>query len=80
MWNTNLLYANKNLETLESVVNTKLREVCQWLNANKLTLNIKKSNFVIFRPLHKLKENDHVDLPMIIDRLPIETNLSYNLL
>ena len=23
-------------------------------------------------------ENDHVDLPMITDRLPIETNLSYN--
>ena len=26
------------------------------------------------------KENDHVDLPMIIDRLPIETNLSYSCL
>ena len=48
---TNLLYANKSLKTLESVVNFGLREVCKWLNANKLTLNIKKSNFVIFQPL-----------------------------
>ena len=50
---TNLLYANKSLKTLESVVNFELREVCKWLNANKLTLNIKKSNFVIFRPSQK---------------------------
>jgi hypothetical protein len=38
---TNLLYANKNLKTLESVVNSELN-VCKWLNVNKLTLNIKK--------------------------------------
>ena len=25
----------------------------EWLSANKLTLNIKKSNFVIFRPYQK---------------------------
>ena len=28
---TNLLYANKSLKTLESVVNFELREVCKWL-------------------------------------------------
>ena len=27
--------------------------VCDWLNANKLTINAKKSNFVVFRPRQK---------------------------
>ena len=26
---------------------------CDWLDANKLTINAKKSNFVIFRPSQK---------------------------
>ena len=47
---TNLLYADKDLKSLESVVNTELTNVCDWLNANKLTINDKKSNFVVFRP------------------------------
>ena len=38
---------------LESVINIELQKVCDWLNANKLTINAKKSNFVIFRPSQK---------------------------
>ena len=50
---TNLLYADRNLKSLETVVNNELQNVCDWLNANKLTINAKKSNFVIFRPVQK---------------------------
>ena len=50
---TNLLYADNDLKTLETVVNNELNSVCNWLNANKLTINAKKSNFVIFRPAQK---------------------------
>ena len=50
---TNLLYSNKNLKILKSTVNTELVQICEWLTANKLSLNIKKSNFVIFRPYQK---------------------------
>jgi len=50
---TNLLYAHKNLKTLELTINAELIKLCDWLTANKLTLNIKKSNFVIFRPCQK---------------------------
>ena len=49
---TNLLYADKNLRTL-LVVNSELHKVYEWLTANKLTLNIKKSNFIIFHPYQK---------------------------
>ena len=40
----------KNLKSLEKTINNELVIVSDWLNANKLTLNVKKSNFVIFRP------------------------------
>ena len=49
---TNLLYADSMLDlwSLESVINIELQKVCDWLKANKLTINAKKSNFVIFGP------------------------------
>ena len=50
---TNLLYADKNLKSLGSTVNAEIFRVYNWLIANKLSLNIKKSNFVIFRPRQK---------------------------
>ena len=46
----NLLYADKDLKSLESVMNIKLQQVCNWLDANKLTICAKNSNFAIFRP------------------------------
>ena len=50
--NTNLLYAGKTLKSLEAIVNTELVKVSDWLHANKLTPNTKKSN-VIFHPYQK---------------------------
>ena len=50
---TNILYADKDIRSLETTVNRELNKVYIWLTANKLTLNIKKSNFLIFRPYQK---------------------------
>ena len=50
---SNLLYAAKNLTVIESVINAELIHVNSWLLANKLSLNISKSNFVIFHPPQK---------------------------
>jgi len=36
-----------------NVINTKLHKLTEWLAAHKLSLNIKKCNFVIFRPYQK---------------------------
>ena len=47
---TNILFADKNLKSLELYINQELNKVYDWLTANKLTLNIKKSNFIIFCP------------------------------
>ena len=50
---TNLLYADKNLKSLETIVNCELIKVVVWLIANKLSLNIKKTNYIIFHPYQK---------------------------
>ena len=41
------------MKSLELCVNQELNKVYDWLTANKLTLNIKKSNFVIFCPAQR---------------------------
>ena len=50
---TNILHADKNLKDLETIVNIELQNLYNWLTANKLTLNIKKFNSVIFYPYQK---------------------------
>ena len=50
---TNAVYADKNLKSLETTVNQELSKLFDWLTANKLTLNINKTNFVIFRPAQR---------------------------
>ena len=58
---TNFLYKDKPLPLLESVVNEELIiNVCDWLLANKLTQNAKKSNnyYAIFH-LYQRKLSNH---------------------
>ena len=48
-----VLYSHENLKTLELIVNIELNNLFNWLTANKLALNRKQSNFVIFRLYQK---------------------------
>ena len=50
---TNMLYSDTNLTSLERVVNLGLHKVSDWLTLNRLTLNVLKSNYVSFRPHQK---------------------------
>ena len=45
---TILLLAQKNLKVLEEVLNSELRKVSELVIVNKLSINIKKSNYFIF--------------------------------
>ena len=36
--------------SVESVVNLELNKICEWLIANKITLDVKKTDFITFRP------------------------------
>ena len=52
--NTNILYADKNLKDLETIVNNQLQNLYNWLTANELTLNIKKIKLCNFSSLLKV--------------------------
>ena len=58
---TNLLFADKYLKSLEAIVNKELENVCDWLLAYRLTLNIDKSNYVLFHP-HQRKIGTDINL------------------
>ena len=58
---TNLLYSHQNLKSLELIVNNELIKLYDWLTVNKLTLNTKKSNYIIFRP-HQKRLNCNVSI------------------
>ena len=47
---SNLFYSHRNLHSLEEKLNHELNNINEWLRANKLSLNVEKSNFVIFHP------------------------------
>ena len=77
---TSILFANKNIDFIERVVNVQLAKVAEWLLANNLSLNISKSNFRIISPKKviktinvsinnkKLKQENHAKyLGIIID-------------
>ena len=55
---TNLFLNNPNILNLETILNVELEMGSQWLYANKLSLNIEKTSFVVFhspqRIAHKL--------------------------
>mgnify|MGYP000099686837 CR=1 FL=1 len=49
----NLLLQHRGIKMLQSLINSELEKVLHSLCANKLSLIIDKSNFVIFRPVQR---------------------------
>ena len=50
---TNLLIFNKSLKIFNKLLNIDLRNVTNWLNANKISLNVSKTKLIIFKPKRK---------------------------
>ena len=49
-----MFFEDKNLDNLEISINNELIQITQWLIANRLTLNVDKSNLIIFQNNAKL--------------------------
>ena len=47
---TDLLESSKNMKTLFKTMNVLLIKICEWLKRNKLSINIDKTNFILFHP------------------------------
>ena len=55
---TNFLYISKSLKKIQKYVNLDLRFVCNWLKANKISLNASKTEMLVFRdPRRKIDFN-----------------------
>ena len=70
---TNIFFEASNLDTLQTTANREMGKLVNWLNSNRLALNISKTNFVIFsaknkpvKPVniiinrHAIEQKDHV--------------------
>ena len=55
---TNLLCLSNSIKKLNKLVNADLKHLVNWLNANKISLNVKKTEMVIFKSKHKKFEGD----------------------
>ena len=47
---TNVFYSHTDASYLMEVVNLEFKNITCWFYTNKLCINVKKSNFIIFRP------------------------------
>ena len=55
---TNLLCLGNSIKKLNKQVNADLKHLVNWLNANKISLNLKKTEMVIFKSKQKKLEGD----------------------
>ena len=66
---TNISYAANTLSELENVINSELKNLKYWLEANKLSLNIAKTEFMIIGSRQRMhahsNENINIDLRRI---------------
>ena len=54
---TNNYFESNDLLKVENTVNKELKKLCLWLNVNRLSLNISKTNYIIFYPNNKPLRN-----------------------
>ncbi len=59
---TNLLFSHKNLIALQEIANKELEKVDLWFKCNKLSLNIKKTNYIVFHSSRNKSYTDHIQL------------------
>ena len=65
---TNLLYAHKNIFELEKLVNIELEKLNLFTQANRLSLNLDKTVFTIFKPKNK---KSHPNMKLFLGNNPV---------
>ena len=60
---TNVFFSGKNIDQMINIMNDELDRLFLWLNSNKLSLNVKKTQFVVF----SLKKHITVNTDMCIN-------------
>ena len=75
---TVLYLASKSTADLQSKINADLRRICKWLQANQLTLNVKKSKFLLIGSSSRLSKVSSILISA--DDIPLDNVDSYTYL
>ena len=67
---TNVFHSHKSLDSLFKTVNEELSLVADWFCANRLTLNLEKTNFIIFKS-HRKSMPLANQMSLVINGVPI---------
>ena len=76
---TSLTVANANARELEQQMNNDLEEIHTWLKANKLSLNIVKTKYMIIASQNKIRNLDY-SFQIQVENKPLKRELSYKYL
>ena len=55
---TYLIYASKKIKSIETIINTELKLVSNWLKLNRLSLNETKTELILFRSKRRILDRD----------------------
>ena len=56
---TNLFHANKSVKNLNKLVNHDMKQLNNWLSANKISSNIEKTGLVLFKSPRKILSDEN---------------------
>ena len=77
---TNVIFSAATIPDLKSQINSDLKYIDRWLKANKLSLNVAKTEFMIISSRQKLQSLNDYTMNIHIDSVPInQSNQSKSL-
>ena len=68
---TNVTFSAATIPDLESQINSDLKYIDRWLKANKLSLNVAKTEFMVISSRQKLQSLNDYTMNIHIDGVPI---------
>ena len=74
---TCITYSAKKMKSLETVLNYELKIISDWLNANRLSLNVDKSKLIIFKSKRKIINTDNFSIKLNGCKLVSTENVKY---
>ena len=74
---TCITYSAKKMKSLETVLNCELKIISDWLNANRLSLNVNKSKLIIFKSKRKIINTDNFSIKLNGCKLVSTDNVKY---
>ena len=66
---TSITFSSKKIKTVETILNTDLKSISDWLKANRLSLNVDKSKLLIFRSKQRKLDLNNISIKIEGSRL-----------